>query len=63
MSQSFRLDTIGSLLIRPALLFLLLTAPVFALPSAPAAPANIIEAPAPESKGLGFVLTVILQKR
>lgn len=63
MHQLLRLDTIGGLLARPALLFLLLTAPVFALPSAPPAPANMIEAPAAQSKGLGFVLTVILQKR
>jgi len=61
--SSARISNAFGLVSRPALLFLLLTAPVFALPSAPVVPANIIEAPAPKSTGLGFVLTVILQKR
>lgn len=50
-------------LLRATMMLMLLAAPVFALPIGQSTPSHIIEAPAPQSKGLGFVLTVILQRR
>lgn len=52
-----------SLLSRVMIVVLMLAVPVLAVPSMQPKPSHIIEAPAPQSKGLGFVLTVILQKR
>ena len=52
-----------SLLSRVTIVVLMLAVPVLAVPAMQAPPSHIIEAPAPQSKGLGFVLTVILQKR
>jgi len=49
-------------LFRAMLVVLLLAAPVLAVPATQSFGENIIEAPAPKAKGIGFALLVILQR-
>ncbi|MGC4025179.1 MAG: hypothetical protein QM744_08525 [Mesorhizobium sp.] len=49
-------------LFRAVMVVLMLAAPVLAVPASQSFGENIIEAPAPKAKGLGFALLVILQR-
>lgn len=49
-------------LFRSMLVVLMLAAPVLAVPATQSFGENIIEAPAPKAKGIGFALLVILQR-
>jgi hypothetical protein len=49
-------------LTRAFMIVLMLAAPVLAVPATQSFGENIIEAPAPKAKGIGFVLLVILQR-
>ncbi|RFC68729.1 MULTISPECIES: hypothetical protein [Mesorhizobium] len=49
-------------LFRSMLVVLMLAAPVLAVPASQSFGENIIEAPAPKAKGIGFALLVILQR-
>lgn len=49
-------------LLRAMMVVLTLAAPVLAVPASQSFGENIIEAPAPKAKGIGFALLVILQR-
>ena len=50
------------MLLRSMLIVLMLAVPVLAVPASQSFGENIIEAPAPKAKGIGFALLVILQR-
>lgn len=54
--------SLAKALFRAVLIVLMLAAPVLAVPATQSFGENIIEAPAPKSKGVGFALLVILQR-
>lgn len=63
MNRSANPISLIHLLSRSTLIVLALAAPVLALPAAQPTPSHIILQPEPVSKGLGFVLTMMLQRR
>jgi len=54
--------TLAKTIIRALTIVLALAAPVLAVPASQSFGENIIEAPAPKAKGVGFALLVILQR-
>lgn len=54
--------SLAKTLFRSLLIVLMLAAPVLAVPASQSFGENIIEAPAPKAKGIGFALLVILQR-
>ncbi|MCO5063084.1 MAG: hypothetical protein M9924_01580 [Rhizobiaceae bacterium] len=56
------LYAISATLLRSMLVMLMLAAPVLAVPVSQSFGENIIEAPAPKAKGIGFALLIILQR-
>lgn len=63
MTRLFQLPAATvTLMLRALVITTMLAAPVLAVPAMGSSEGSIIEAPAPEAKGLGFVLTVMLQR-